>query len=281
MSLSFTNTELPTVAADNGARRKALSFSVEGLTAREELLFKGFVRLLDHLTEHEWHPHEPSTLHRVDLLVAGEHVTPTQFVQADATPQPLLQLGTHNLTNSLLFLSWPLKPKELENQLNSLGRLICGDVALPQGIADTEVSELLDTTPAALYAESAPTKKPARCYRLRKWPKPILLTEPGRMRLATLITGRAMSLEELVFRTALPKAVCERFVADMETAGLILHPDAEASQAPVWVAPPPRKPRPHPLLERQFGLAAVKPEAQIGLFARIRSRLGIKNFTPG
>lgn len=280
MSLSFKNTELPTVVEDNTVRRRALSFSVEGLTAREELLFKGFIRLLDHLTEHEWHPHEPSVLHRVDLLVASEHVMPTQFLPAGAAPQPLLQLGKHNLHNSSLFLSWPLKPKELENQLNSLGRLICGDVAPPQGWPDAEAGKLANTTPAALFVEPAPAKEAARCYRLSKWPKPMLLSEPGRMRLATLITGRAMSLEELVFRTALPTLVCERFVADMQTAGLILPPDSEASQAPVWVAPPPRKPRPHPLLERQAGPVAAKQEVQAGLFARIRSRLGIKNLTP-
>ena len=166
--------------------------------------------------------------------------------------------------------------------------MICGDVASQQSVskagveagADTDAGGIENTTPAALQVEADPAPPPDRCFRLRQWPKPMLLAESGRMRLATLITGRAMSLAELVFRTGLPTLVCERFLADMETAGLIVHPDSEASQAPVWVAPPPRKPRPPAVLERQVAVAAAtKPVVQMGLLSRIRLRLGIKSFS--
>ena len=64
--------EQPTVIDTEVGQRSTLTFSVEGLAAREELLFKGYVRLLDHLTEHQWQYREASVLHRVDLLVASE-----------------------------------------------------------------------------------------------------------------------------------------------------------------------------------------------------------------
>ena len=39
-------------------QRVSLGFSVEGLGARDEVLLKSLVRLLDHRTLHQWH-HQP------------------------------------------------------------------------------------------------------------------------------------------------------------------------------------------------------------------------------
>jgi hypothetical protein len=79
------------------------TFSVEGSTAREEMLFKGDVRLLDHMTEHHWQYHEPSALHRVELLVCSEHVQPARFLQNNGQPQTLLQPGASKLNRSVAF----------------------------------------------------------------------------------------------------------------------------------------------------------------------------------
>ena len=105
----------------------------------------------------------------------------------------------------------------------------------------------------------------------------MLLAESGRMRLATLLTGKAMSLEEMVFRSALSRSVCERFITDMQTAGLITHPDAEASQGPVRVSPAAKKPRLSAQQERQAAASATKAVIQPGLVARIRMRFGMKS----
>ena len=189
-----------------------LTFSVEGLAAREELLFKGYVRLLDHLTEHHWQYREPSAVQRIDLLVADERVQPTRCFQAAEKLQPVLQLGTTQNDSNPFFLAWPLKPYELENKLNRLGRLIGAGTA--NGPAPAEQKSIPESKLAA------PAQKH---YRLRQWPKPSLLTEPGSMRLATLLTGRAMGLDELVFRSALAPQVCERFVAAMQAAWCKYH----------------------------------------------------------
>ena len=296
-------TEQPTQISTVVGQRARLTFSVEGLAAREELLFKGYVRLLDHLTEHEWQYHEASTRNRVDLLVANEHVQPTRCSLAGGQPQFVLLLGANNLNRSPFFLAWPLQPNQLENQLNRLGYLIC-EGAAPEGPTAMTVEHEntlpatleASTEPAALEANTVPAplvvvmavaavsaaspvgsvsaEPPHRHYRLRQWPKPMLLAVPGRMRLATLISGRAMSMDEIVFRSALPKQVCESFVADMQTAGLLLNADAPAHPALAWAPPPSVKPRLIAAEERQLP-SPVPLAPQQGLIARIRMRFGI------
>ncbi len=279
-----------TLGDTNGKQRATLTFSVEGLAAREELLFKGYVRLLDHMTEHRWQYHEPSKVHRVDLLVADERVEPTKCLHAVQYAQPVLRLGVTKTVSSPLFMAWPLKPYELETELNRIGRLIKSADALRRDmpaqalahkpVETTQVLKLDSKQDTKLDAE--PDAKPAaKRFRLRQWPKPSLLTEPGSMRLATLLTGRAMGLEEVVFRSGLPQASCERFIVSMLAAGLIMHPDADNSHISAWVLPVSK----HSVQAAQNGSPAIqassqpaaKPLVQPGLLARIRMRFGIKN----
>ena len=279
---------------DPSRQRQVLTFSVEGFAAREELLFKGYVRLLDHLTEHRWQYHEPSTLFRVDLLVSNEHVQPTKFGLAQDQDQATLQLGTNNLSRSPFFLTWPLKPNELEHQLNGIGRLICKPVTTPQSAAEFDVvanaTDAQATVPAALNVQPELAPLTEQPLRLQQWPKPMLLMGPGRMRLATLLTSKAMTLEELLYRSALPRSVCESFLADMRTAGLVADADAdvyvdtyvganavpEVSRAAARPAPAAVKPWLPAILERQADVPLAKPVVQLGLLTRIRMRFGIK-----
>ena len=261
----MTTVQLSSLSDTRKRQRTTLTFSVEGLAAREELLFKGYVRLLDHLTEHNWRYCEPSMAQRIDLLVADERVQPTRCLQATSRPQPVLQLGTSKSASHAFFLSWPLKPYELENELNRLGRLLEGYSASVQVPSPQQFSfEPVQTAPAQ------------KLYRLRQWPKPSLLTEPGSMRLATLMTGRAMGLEELMYRSALSQAVCTRFVATMQAANMMVEPSVATSPSPPWTPPTFATPASLAQHERQAGPPAVKAVAPPGLLARIRMRLGIK-----
>lgn len=254
--------------------RTTLTFSVEGLSARDELLFKGYVRLLDHLTNQEWQYHEASDRFRVDLLVANEHVQPTRSSQLGRAVQPVLLLGSINLSRSPFFLTWPLKPNELENVLNQLGGLIC------KGDRSEDASQNVADAPVALGAKGEPKQAAPELaltgYKLRQWPRPMLLAEPGRMRLATLISGKAMGVDELVSRSALPRSVCERFVSDMQTAGLLVHPDVSVSQHFGLATPYAVKAVQSDVAAREAFASTAKQAVSAGLIARIRMRFGIK-----
>lgn len=259
------------------APRATLTFSVEGLAAREELLFKGYVRLLDHLTESQWLYQKPSQTQRVDLLVADERAVPTAFLPNASNLQPILQLGVSS-TSKPFFLSWPLKPYELESELNRLGRMILMQRKGQAAGAGSTAAPLGNALPAPSTQPSQPQPQP-QLYRLNQWPPARLLAEPGRMRLATLLTGRAMGLDEILHRSALAKSACERFLKDMQSAGLLVsaadianhhnasarpHQPTQAQQLPAASSPAVKAP-------------PARPAVQIGLLARIRMRLGINN----
>jgi hypothetical protein len=227
--------------------RSTLTFCVEGLTPREELLFKAFVRLLDHQTYQQWLYHPPAANVRVDLLVVAQGCEPTCFTSPGLLPQTILQLGASGATGHG-FLSWPLQPDALEKELNRIGGLVITQrgaleaAALPASLA-TGTTHL-----SGVHANSV---------RLQQWPPARLLAGPGRMRLATLLTGKAMNLDELVYRSALPVPVCAAFLDELKRAGLLVEPT-------VSIKPPAAPP--------------LKP-VQPGLLARIRMRLGIASDT--
>lgn len=156
----------------------------------------------------------------------------------------MLRLGAKR-TNGYGFLTWPLKPIELEKELNRLGRRII----LKHTLRATG-SLLTDPSVAAGIEQALP-------MRLHQWPAPHLLAGSGRLRLATLLTGKAMNLHELAQRSAMPLDICKEFVHDLQHAGLIASgPDVNPPRHQISFAPKP---------------------VQLGLLDRIRIRLGISS----
>ena len=229
--------------------RSNLTFCVEGLQAREELLFKAFVRLLDHLTHQQWTYHPAAANARVDLLVVADGVNPTYSQNPGRSPQPVLRLGSAGVDGHGI-LSWPLKADALEKELNRLGG---------HALRERGVKNLPAMSTGAIASAAAPDTN-RDLMRLQQWPPTKFLSGPGRMRLATLLTGRAMSLDELVYRSALPLPLCKVFVDDLQGARLL--------QITAIT--------PKPVLASPMGIAQPKT-VQRGLLDRIRIRLGIKS----
>ena len=241
--------------------RLTLTFCVEGLPAREELLFKAFVRLLGHLTHQHWSYQPPAAHLRIDLLVVADGVEPTFSRIPNIQLQPVLRLGSSK-ADGHGYLSWPLRPNALENELNRLGALtvsqrgVLRSQILFSGVATGRPLAIGDTTKDLM--------------RLQKWPPSRLLAGTGRMRLATLLTGKAMSLGELMNRSGLPLQVCKAFVDELQSAQLLLSvgitPTQSATQTPLL--------KPEPALQPKTTLPKL---VQPGLLDRIRMRLGLKS----
>lgn len=236
--------------------RPTLTFSVEGLHTREELLFKAVVRLLGHLTYQQWRYQPASAANRVDLLVAADGTQPTYSTGAShpaLAKQPVLRIHTGGVSEARGhgYLSWPIKADALEAELNYFGS---------QAIAQRETQKavaFLAPEPNPTTASVAQPNHLAGLLRLKQWPPARLLAGPGRMRLATLLTGKAMSLAELAYRSALPLPLCELFAGELDRAGLLLATRRERSAAPLVVALP--------------------KMVQVSLLERIRMRLGIQS----
>lgn len=228
--------------------RATLTFGVDGLSARDEMLFKTFVRMLDHLTHQQWRYQAATPNQSVDLLVLAEGSKPAAY----PSPQPQVLWLSKEGTRLTGFLPWPLRPEPLEAELNRLGGLAIERLGRNRGPA-------LFT--GAATGTPIPRGVPIKLMRLQQWPPAKLLTGSGRMRLATLLTGKAMCLDELVYRSALPVPQCEAFVKDLQRAGLLMEPEVIFKPARLQdtaeSAPP----------------SAAAPQS---FFAKIRKRLGLQ-----
>lgn len=235
-----------------------LSFSVEGLPPREELLFKSLVRLLDHRTHQHW----AWKAAQADLRVVGEQV-PTDAA-APSVAVPVLAVGPADSPRGGHFLPLPLHADELEHTLNRLGAMVVHARGLGLAAPDGHIPEDEE-------------------FRLLRWPPAALLETPARIRLATLMTGRPTSLLLLRQRSGLAPQDCLDFLADLRRADLlegarqaaqpvaaVVAAVAAASSAPDSVLPPTDS-RP---------VALARDTVQPGLLARIRSRLGLLPTAP-
>lgn len=213
------------------------SYSIEGLPAREELLFKSMVRVVGHKTRHEW-LYSP---HSTYLQVISETVSARSGVTGLRQSQQVLVLGLTRGDHPG-FLGFPLRPDDLVAELDRLGGLMRA-VSVAQEQASTSGG----------FARTVPTE--AAAMRMTRWPPADLLLAPGRIKLATLMTGRPMTIYSLQQSSGQSLSVCQDFMEALKKAKLL-------DVADVTTRPPVQS------------VAAAPPP---GLLARIRQRLGLNS----
>ncbi|HEX7864856.1 MAG TPA: hypothetical protein VF555_07890 [Variovorax sp.] len=241
-----------TPAASPRSRRPLLSFSVEGLPARDELLFKSLVRLLDHRTHQHW----AWQVEDADLRVVGDRL-PAPPDEAADRPVPLLTIGETPPPRGS-FLRLPLHADALEGMLNRLGAVV---------IHARELG----------LAASRERAERGEEYRLLRWPSIALLDTTMRMKLATLLASRPASLHALQQRSGASAQECADFIAALERAGLVAgsgHGGTgfASSRAPESIWPDSQV---SSGTEAPRDAAVTREGVQPGLLARIRSRLSL------
>ncbi|MCW5649378.1 MAG: hypothetical protein KIS62_06525 [Ramlibacter sp.] len=212
--------------------RPELTYSLHGLSEREMTLFKSFVRLLDHLTHQRW------TCNQIDAQLRVVREGAASPPPAKDRPVLVLCSGTPTTPHAI---SYPIHADALERELNLLGDLI------------------------ALHAPAAPRSTPAwsrqDLVHLSRWPTPELLNSRDRIRLATLMTGRPLTLRDIHERSGVEEDSCFEFVTVLANSGMLVR---ESSG----------------LAPRQVS-ANHAAAIQAGLLSRIRSRLGLGLRTAG
>lgn len=218
--------------------RSKRSYSLEGLPARDALVFKSMMRLLRHRTNDAWVYVASST----ELHVVADGL-PVSALESSAAQQ-VLKLGAINIKRQS-YLCLPLHAKELVAELNRLGALI----------ASTGKS----VAPALAAHAATP-------MRMLRWPPASLLTTTARVRLATLMASKPLTVVELQQRSKESLAVCSAFFKDLKQLNLLI---------PVMTSLPATVTSPH-------GAAAThqpqpdKRPIQRSLLERIRMRLSLQ-----
>lgn len=243
--------------------RTKLSFSLEGLNSREEVLFKSFVRLLDHVNDQKWIYRPALSDYRTDLLIVAEGYLPTRYRHPYPVAQPVMTVGGGDAR--AMHMTWPIQPNKLNAALNRIGSEAVQHQAMSSGAMFVPAQQTGSGNGSGIGNADGDA---VLLFRLKQWPPSKFLVGTGRMRLATLLSGRAMSLVELQHRSALPLAVCRAFTTDLQSDNLVVISVQEV------IARPAQPASPHELLNLPSAAVAF---AKQGLFARIRSGLGIKS----
>lgn len=191
--------------------RPTLGFALEGLSGREEFLFKSVVRLLDHRTVQRW---------------VYQPVAPDLRVIADGADHPARSDTPLQLTLSAApqhpphCLAFPLRADALEAELNLLG---------------------------AEHIEARRDLDPS--MRLLRWPSPNMVDSAQRLKLAALMVGGPFTLGRLQQRSGVPADVCAGFVTALRQAGMLVACATTTPTAPAAPAPAPAlaatRPTPH------------------------------------
>lgn len=192
-----------TAPLSHGGGRHCLTFSLNGLSSRDETLFKSFVRLLAHRTLQQW----TFTPQGGDVCVAAQDAACNLPAE-----QKILVVGpAHH--GEAHFVSTPFHADALEQVLNDLG---------------SSVTTERHTGTTTLAAD-----RPVAQFKLLRWPPSGLLTSTDHMRLATMMTGKWTTLATLHERSGVPMQVCSQFMADLQHAGLLADVSHATHAAPL------------------------------------------------
>lgn len=281
-------------------------FCVSGLSARNEILLKSFVRLLQNATAQEW-VYSPTG---ADLVVLGsEHcAAPSARPEQETVPaptQPLPPRATARLwvgndrPGEPFTVPLPLHFKDVETALNHIGVWLLANPSAapaeePSGAGHGHGGHRIDDHGNG----NGNRNRNGETYQLLRWPPASFLCTLERKKAATLLLKAQLDLPTLARRSGMALAECEFFVqtlpflkttpcapasaADSQALDLFfLPPPADAGagtaagEGPLHSLPSRRAASPAPA-PAPAPAPVLAPASRMGtLLARIRKQLGL------
>ena len=227
------------------------------LPAAEVVLVQTLFRLYAHGDAFRW---TFVTAPPYDALLADGTTDEGMSPAVDAMAKAVLRLTRMNSGQAPNTLERPIRADRLQDWLKSTEHdlLQTRPATLIEEATQPDAVEAEATTPAAPI-------NPVR-FKLRRWPPAVLLrSDPNRIRMATLLSRRALNAAELATISQQPVQECQAFLTTLQTTGLVdvqkepaPAPAPAAAGAPAPAAPP----KPAPTFAR-------------GLISGIRHRLSL------
>jgi hypothetical protein len=216
------------------AQAEPLYYDIVGLSLRDELVFKSYVRLLGPRLRHVWH-YSPTS---PQLVVAAQA---TQLPVPDDVP--VITVGVSNQQREQ-FLALPFRHEEIAAELNRQGVILALQLAPSQAAQAFNDNGVL--------------------FGLSRWPRMDLMATLERKRMVAHLSAKTLSIAQLATLSGCAEPVCRMFIAELQNHGVIKlvrnsspTPLPDTNQASV----------------QAISTAPALSSAGESLFARIRKRL--------
>ncbi len=226
------------------------------LPAAEVVLVQTLMRLYAHGDAFRW---TFVTAPPYDALLADGTTDEGASPEVDRMAKAVLRLTRMHAGQAPNTLERPIRADRLQDWLKATEHELLQ--TRPAEPGDDVPTRPLTQPPASAPAPAVPLQ-PVR-FKLRRWPPAALLrADPNRIRMATLLSRRALNAAELATISQQPVHECQAFLTTLQTTGLVdLHQDPPPAAAAA-TAVPAAAPRPAPTFAR-------------GLISGIRRRLGL------
>lgn len=258
--------------------RAVLRCGAHGLPPAETALVRTLLRLYKHgASDFRWTFVDAPPY---DALLKDWTLSDGPAIEGQTPATAVLSLGPAALAGLPNSLARPLRSELLESWLLQTQATVLSrerptatrtvqprprPVEPAEALGDTAVAAPVNATPPT-DAGSATTGD-STLYKLLRWPPAAMLrNDPTQIRLATVLSRRAMNVSELAQLSQRPLDAAHAFVASMRAAGLLITPQAAAPRAV-------RNPGHRPAAAAPLAHASHRVERS--LLSRIRSRLGL------
>lgn len=237
------------------------------LPAAEVVLVQTLLRLYAHGDAFRW---TFVTAPPYDALLADGTTPEGASPEVERMAGAVLRLTRMNAGQAPDTLERPIRADRLQDWLKATER------KLDQSGVDTRARAHALTRPMsdddmathAPAASPAPAPAPAPLnpvrFKLRRWPPAALLrADPNRIRMATLLSRRALNAAELATISQQPLQECQSFLTALQTTGLV---DLQQAAPPAAAAA---------VASQARAAASPAPNFARGLISGIRRRLGL------
>jgi hypothetical protein len=239
------------LAYESANSRLQFNYAVEGLSAREELLLKSIIRLLDHRTKHTW-VYDPAKAdlwivdHESSVPSKAKYQNPLHMIRTLASLQTaeVISGASDSATGDADKSVMRLNAQNVEITLDQVGNWF--------GVKLNNLTEI--DSNSDLQAES---------YKLLSWPTRLIQGDVTRSRISAMMLGKPLTMKDIVSKSGCDLGICEAYVQALKAEGFI---DISKVIDSNVLEPLPA----HKLLEQ---VTSIKQNKPLSIFARIRNRL--------
>jgi len=221
-----------------------LTLGAHQLPAAEVALIRSLVRLFSHTSSFHWRFVDSGPC---DAVIVDTELPPAELAEAGRRARAVLKVTRAYAPGQPDTLQRPIRADQLKAWLE-------------RQATEQRLMRAAHGPPAPAAAAGGTAKPVHLRFKLRRWPSAALLrNDPQRIRLATLLSRRALGARELSRISQLPAEQCQDFVDSLCQADLLEVLELPATASPAAVAARPAPP----------------PSLAHGLISGIRRRLGL------